>query len=137
MTSSEDKLAQQHLSRMAEVFLNEADKESVMSAVAGLIQNGSLRKKMAHIVRDYCAMHLRPEILRFAGLMEMKLLKHDPIRGQRWKGTDADYHLGRIEAIIDELKIAVANHEKVGIKAADLANHAMMLADQAGELEDV
>ena len=69
--------------------------------------------------------------------MEMKLLKHDPIRGQRWKGGDADYHLERIEWIIEELKTAVLNNEKVGIKAADLANHAMMLADQAGELADV
>ena len=134
---SEDKLAQQHLSRMAEIFLSETDKASVMSAVASLLQNGNLRKKMAHIVRDYCSMQLRPEISRFAGLMEMKLLKHDPARGQSWKSGDAEHHLQRIKAILDELQIAVWNNEKVGIKAADLANHAMMLADQAGELEGV
>ena len=37
MTETEDKLAQQHLSRMAELFLNETDRESVMSAVRGLL----------------------------------------------------------------------------------------------------
>jgi len=134
---SEDKLAQQYLSRMAEVFLSESDKESVLATVAGLLQNAGLRKKMAFVVRDYCSQHLRPEILRFSGLMEMKLLKHDPVRGQSWKSGDAEYHLDRIKAILDELQVAVFNHEKVGIKAADLANHAMMLADQAGELTDV
>lgn len=137
MTETEDKLAQQHLSRMAEIFLTDINKESVLVAVTGLLQKSGLRRKIAHIIRDYCSQNLRPEIVRFAGLMEMKLLKHDPIRGQRWKGTDADYHLERIEWIIEELKTAVSNHEKVGIKAADLANHAMMLADQAGELEGV
>lgn len=92
---------------------------------------------MAYVVRDYCSQNLRPEILRFAGLMEMKLLKHDPARGQNWKNGDTSYHMSRIKDIVDELQIAVCNHQKVGIKAADLANHAMMLADQAGELENV
>lgn len=135
--ATKDEIARQNISRMAEVFLTQVDNESVVAALTGLIQSSDLRRKTAHIIRDYCSQRLRPELVKFAGLMEMKLLKHDPARGQRWKGGDADYHLERIEAIIDELKIAVANRERVGIKAADLANHAMMLADQAGELEDV
>jgi len=137
MTETEDKLAQQHLSRMAEIFLTDINKESVLVAVTGLLQKSGLRRKIAHIIRDYCSQNLRPEIVRFAGLMEMKLLKHDPARGQSWKSGDAEYHLQRIKAIVDELQIAVFNSEKIGIKAADLANHAMMLADQAGELEGV
>ena len=135
--TTEDKLAQQHLSRMAEVFLTDPNEKTVMAAVVGLIQNYGLRKKMACIVRDYCAQNLRPEILRFAGLMEMKLLKHDSARGQQWKSGDAAFNLTRIRAILEELELAVDEGQKVGVKAADLANHAMMLADQAGELEDV
>jgi hypothetical protein len=137
MTETEDKLAQQHLSRMAEVFLTDANKESVLVTVTGLLQKSGLRRKIAHIIRDYCSQNLRPEIVRFAGLMEMKLLKHDPVRGQSWKSCDKDYLLQRIKAVADELHVAVYNGEKIGIKAADLANLAMMLADQAGELEKV
>lgn len=135
--TTKDEIARQNISRMAEVFLTQVDNESVVSALTGLIQSSDLRRKTAHIIRDYCSQRLRPEIVKFAGLMEMKLLKHDPARGQRWKGGDAKHYLARIVSITEELKIAVADNCKVGIKAADLANHAMMLADQAGELEDV
>jgi NTP pyrophosphatase (non-canonical NTP hydrolase) len=137
LTDTEDKLAQQHLSRIAEVFLTEDDQEVIMPLMAGLLGNNSLRKKMARVVRDYCAQNLRPEILKFAGLMEMKLLKHDSARGQRWKSGDAEHHIARIKAITEELDRAVDEGKRIGVKAADLANHAMMLADQAGELEDV
>ena len=135
--SAEDKLAQQHLSRMAEVFLTEDNTATVSSIVVGLIGNKSLRKKMARIVRDYCAQNIRPEIAKFAGLMEMKLLKHDPARGQKWKSGEPSHYLTRIKGIVEELDEAVEKGKRVGIKAADLANHAMMLADQFGELEDV
>lgn len=137
MSGTEEKLAQQHLSRMAEVFLTVDDPDVIMTTVAGLIQNSLLRKKMARIVRDYCAQNLRPEIHKFAGLMEMKLLKHDPARGQDWKSGDTEHHMARIRAITGELDQAVDDGQRVGVKAADLANHAMMLADLAGELEDV
>lgn len=137
MTGTEDKLAQQHLSRMAEVFLTEDDEDRVLTTVAGLIKKDGLRRKMARIVRDYCAQNLRPEIKKFAGLMELKLLKHDPARGQDWKSGDSEHHIARIKAIIEELEQATFDGKRVGVKAADLANHAMMLADQAGELEDV
>lgn len=134
---TEDKLAQQHLSRMAEVFLTEDNQDVIMTVVAGLLKNDGLRKKMARVVRDYCAQNIRPEIKKFSGLMEMKLLKHDSARGQRWKSGDAEHHIARIKAIVEELDNAVTEGVRIGVKAADLANHAMMLADQAGELEDV
>lgn len=137
MTDAEDKLARQHLSRIAELFLTDPNKESVTTAVVNLIQNHGLRMRMALLVRDFCSQNLRPEIKKFAGLMEMKLLKHDPARGQSWKSGDAEQHLKRIRAITGELEDAVDEGRKVGIKAADLANHAMMLADMAGELEEI
>jgi len=136
-TNAEGTLARQHLSRMAEVFLTEDSPEVVVAAISGSIQNGDLRREMARVVRDYCAQNLRPEVKKFAGLMEMKLLKHDPAWGQCWKTGDADHHVVRIIAITEELCTAVKEGKRVGIKAADLANHAMMLADQAGELEDL
>ena len=132
-----NRTAQQYISRMAEIFLTDADKDNIILAISSLIESSYQRKNMALIVRDYCAQQLRPEIKKFAGLMEMKMLKHDPARGRSWKSTDAEFHLTRIRAIIEELEDAVDEGRKVGIKAADLANHAMMLADQAGELEDV
>lgn len=135
---TKDRLAQQHLSRMAEVFLTEDNTDTVASMVVGLIENGGLRKKMGRIVRDYCSDHMRSEITKFAGLMEMKLLKHDSARGQRgWKDGQPDFYLDRIEAIVVELRHAVEQSKSVGIKAADLANHAMILADMFGELEDI
>jgi hypothetical protein len=135
--TTDDKIARQTLSRMAEVFLTDNDAESVMAAIASLTENYNLRKRMAYIVRDYCSQHLRPELSKFAGLMEMKLIKHDPARGHAWKSGNMQNHLARIRAILEELEQAVATGRKIGIKAADLANHAMMLADNAGDLKDV
>lgn len=137
MHTTNDKLARQALSRMAEVFLTDDDVVSVMNAISNLTENHSLRKRMAFIVRDYCSQHLRPEILKFAGLMEMKLIKHDPARGRSWKSRDMKHNMKHIRDILEELELAVETGRKVGVKAADLANHAMMLADTAGDLEDV
>lgn len=135
--TAEDKLAQQHLSRLAEVLMGQATPEDVQQAIFSWADSPALRKKMALIIRDYCSDHLRPEIKKFAGLMELKLRKHDPARGQRWKTGDTEHHLERISYILSELEAAVEEGQRVGIKAADLANHAMMLADQFGELEDI
>jgi hypothetical protein len=135
--STEDKLAQQHLSRLAEVLLGDATSEEIDAAIFAWADSPGLRKKMALIIRDYCSDHVRAEIKKFAGLMEMKLRKHDSARGQRWKTGDAEHHLERISYIVNELEEAVQEGRRVGIKAADLANHAMMLADQFGELQDI
>jgi hypothetical protein len=134
---TESRIAEQQLSRLAELLLGDEGLEAFKAIVDSIAESSALRKKVAMIIRDHCAETMRPEIKRFAGLMEMKLRKHDPARGQRWKGGESDFHIERIACIIDELELAVSRGQKVGLKAADLANHAMMLADQAGELEDV
>lgn len=131
------RIAEQQLSRLAELLLGDEGLDAFKAILAAMAESSDLRKKMAMIIRDHCAQTMRPEIKRFAGLMEMKLRKHDPARGQRWKGGEPSFCLGRIENIFCELQEAVAAGTKVGLKAADLANHAMMLADQAGELQDV
>jgi len=134
------KLARQHLSRMVEHLLahsSEEGVENIKTLAISLANNGELRKNVAFLIRDFCAEHLRPEIRKFAGMMEVKLLKHDPAWGQSWKGGTMEFHLSRMVAIVEELQQAVADKHQVGLKAADLANHAMMIADIAGELEDV
>lgn len=136
MTDTMAKIAKQHLSRLGEVLLGDESVEGISTVLNSMVDSPELRKKLALIVRDYCAQNLRPELTKFAGLMEMKLRKHDPARGQSWKSGPTN-NLERIKAIVEELETAVDEGRRVGIKAADLANHAMMLADQAGELEDV
>lgn len=135
--TAKDRLAQQHLSRLAEVLLGDANPEDVQKSILSWVDSPSLRKKMALIIRDYCSDHMRPEIKKFAGLMELKLRKHDPVRGDMWKRDDAVAHLDQIEVILGELQNAVNGGGRVGIKAADIANHAMMIADQYGELQDI
>jgi len=134
---SEERIAEQQLSRLAELLLGDEGIEAFKAIMGVVAESAELRRKMAMIIRDHCAQTMRPEIRRFAGLMEMKLRKHDPARGQRWKTGDAEHHLERISYILEELEQAVSARKRVGLKAADLANHAMMLADQAGELQDV
>jgi len=142
-TEMEAKLARQHLSKLVESLLaytREEGVDKIKLMLVSLANNGELRKNVAFLIRDFCAENLRPEIRKFAGLMEVKLLKHDPVRGQCWKDADPsgpEHHLERIEAIAQELREAVVAKCQVGLKAADLANHAMMLADIAGELDDV
>lgn len=135
------KLARQHLSRLAERLLanvgGEDDLKHLREMITDLTANFDLRKRVALLIRDYYSDHMRPEIRKFAGLMEMKLVKHDPSRGERWKEGDVAHHMERIHAIVEELAAAVGTGKMVGLKSADLANHAMMLADIAGELEDV
>lgn len=134
---TESKIAEQQLSRLAELLLGDEGVPAFKAVVDSIAESPALRKRMAMIVRNHCAQTMRPEIRNFAGLMEMKLRKHDPARGQRWKSNEPTKHLQRIHAILEELETAVGEGRRVGLKAADLANHAMMLADQAGELEDV
>ena len=130
------RIAEQQLSRLAELFLGDGGTEAFKQIVDAIAESDGLRKKVAMIIRDHCARTMRPELEKFAGLMEMKLRKHDPLRGQCWKTGDAQHHLERISYICAELEKAVEEGRRVGLKAADLANHAMMLADQAGELDD-
>ena len=133
-SSALTKLARQHLTRFAERLLGggPADFDNSFDA------NPVLRKKVAFLIRDFCAEHLRDEVKRFAGLMEMKLLKHDPARGTDWKiGSLPSDIFAHINELMGELETAITNNQKVGIKAADIANHLMILTDLFGELDAV
>jgi len=140
---STDIIARQHLSRLAERLLANIggadDLQRLKDMTSTLAGNPPLRKNIALLIRDFCADHMRPEVKKFAGLMEMKLLKHDPARGAKgWKrDDDPQQHLARLSVILEELAKALKDGNQVGLKAADLANHAMMLADIAGELDEV
>jgi hypothetical protein len=133
------KLARQHLARLAEKLISGSDDlQDLKDMAASIALNPDLRKRVAFLIRDFCSDHMRPEIKKFSGLMELKLLKHDPARGEGWKSSgDSSHHLERISFIAAELEKAIEAGKRVGLKAADLANHAMMLADIAGDLEDV
>jgi hypothetical protein len=135
------RLARQHLSRLAEILLAEETGpeglELIKKLTASLVSNPDMRRNLAFLIRDYCADHLRPEVKRFAGLMEMKLLKHDPALGQQWKDKEPVDVFSHINDLMNELEVAISNNRRIGLKAADVANHAMILADLAGELESV
>lgn len=108
----------------------------------GLIDAVSARD--AAVRRD--ALDMRPCVLRFALLMERKLRENDHKGG--WDEEHEDYLLKRLREETVELSKAInvfAHHasegvvprgtkEHVGREAADVANFAMMLADNAGAL---
>ena len=129
-------IAEQQLSRIAEhLFIGSVD--HIKAIMGSLAESPELRERIACTLRDYWAAHLRPELRRFTGLMEMKLRKHDPQSGVRgWTGNPPTFHLNKIEAILEELRTELQEGRKVGLKAADIANHAMIIADLAGELGD-
>lgn len=134
------KVARQQLSLLAETLLDPNDDLPALKKLAtSLASAPELRKNLAFLIRDFCAEHLRPEVRRFAGLMEMKLMKHDPARGMSWKDGSASPPdiISHIHDLMGELETAVNNNQRVGLKAADVANHVMILADLAGELGSV
>lgn len=90
----------------------------------------------------------RPEVERFADMMEARLRDHDATKGQRgWEGSDPKWLLRRLRHEADELERALmlrtppcacreagCHHmlfrtDSVGEEAADVANFAMMIAD--------
>lgn len=71
-------------------------------------------------------MNLRPQVKKFAELMESRLREHDHKGG--WEKDDARTLTRRLVANADTLPAG-------GVEAAvDTANYAMMLADKAGAL---
>ena len=129
--------ALQKLSRFIELLLSgEEDEDALTTAINSFTRDPDLQKKVIQLARDRYSAEARPELKKFLGLMEMKLQKHDPERKQSWKGGAPAHHIRQLRVIVDELEVAVEEGRQVGLKAADAANHAMMLADQAGELED-
>ncbi len=78
---------------------------------------------------------LRPEVLAFAQLMELRLRDKDEIKQRSWKAmneTDLTVH-----AISKALRLEQAVKSKFTDRAryaVDLANFSMMIADVAGAL---
>lgn len=77
---------------------------------------------------------LRPEVLAFAQVMERKLRQHDAERGASWKDCDWQFLRDRLDTEVFELTVAVQKDRGVAEEAADVANFAMMLADNLGHL---
>jgi NTP pyrophosphatase (non-canonical NTP hydrolase) len=84
----------------------------------------------------------RPEVQRFAVLMERKLRDNDHKAG--WHGDAAVELLARLVEESGELASFLVNHrglpmsawrQRVAAEAADVANFAMMIADVTGGLK--
>lgn len=73
---------------------------------------------------------LRPDVLAFACLMETKLRKHDAKRGQSWKQDDVRDLFDRLTDEAKELRRALNGRGDVVDECVDVANFAMMVADQ-------
>lgn len=89
--------------------------------------------------------HVRPEVWRFALLMERELARHDDRPG--WKHTDPNWLFTRLLEEAEELRQTMIDlggrggagareraEERIGPEAADIANFAMFIADVAGAL---
>ena len=75
---------------------------------------------------------LRESVRWFAGQMELKLRKHDDSRGSSgWKDCDNKYLLSRLFEEYLELVIAARDSGDIIPEAVDVANFAMMIADNA------
>lgn len=85
----------------------------------------------------------RPVVMWFAGLMESKLREHDDLPG--WRGDSDHFLLERLKEEQAELASEVEGegggtewdiimrHVRIQKEAADVANMAMMLADNSRE----
>ena len=75
---------------------------------------------------------IRPSVLNFAEMMETVLKKNDHKGG--WDDCDWKYLRGRLKDELKELENAYAenNGEEVTREAVDVANFAMMIADNFG-----
>lgn len=83
---------------------------------------------------------VRPEVQKFAQMMERKLRKHDAKLGSRVEGFDGDFCVGRLEEEFKELMAVWAEYQeshrakdfdrlcrRVHQEAVDVANFCMML----------
>lgn len=76
----------------------------------------------------------RAAIIKFARLMEYRLRQHDASRGRSgWGWSDCDWLYDRLREEARELRKELAADDRSGIaisdEAADVANFAMMIAD--------
>lgn len=74
----------------------------------------------------------RREVLEFAGLMEERLTAND--HKSHWEGEDMGWLLERLKEEVQELQQEIdpgdlSNHEAICNECADVANFAMMIAD--------
>lgn len=81
---------------------------------------------------------LRPQVRRFAELMELQLRANDHKGG--WQDDSMSALFRRLKEECDELGEAIMyrvsrGEKNVGREAADVANFAMMITDISGELE--
>jgi NTP pyrophosphatase (non-canonical NTP hydrolase) len=91
-------------------------------------------------VRLRSAVAMRPEVLAFAWLMERELRANDHKPG--WKHDSQRQLLNRLHQEVRELHNEILqpawsmpNYQRVPKEAADVANFAMMIADNAGGLD--
>jgi len=83
-------------------------------------------------------LNLREPVLRLAGVMEVRLRAND--HKGHWRGRDDAYLMRRLREEAEELFAAVeqgAAVEEIEREAADVANFAMMIADNARHPEGV
>ena len=80
---------------------------------------------------------LRPEVLAFARLMEVKLRQNDHRPG--WKNESLEWLFGRLMDETEELRTSILRDSMRPItpEAVDVANFAMMIADNEGDLDSV
>jgi len=87
--------------------------------------------------RDQEKIELRPEVLAFARLMELRLREKDADKGVNWKGMNQDMLLVGVASKFLQLEASIKhdlpriNHAR---QAVDLANYCMMIADVSGAL---
>mgnify|MGYP000899229991 FL=1 len=83
-------------------------------------------------------LRVRPEVAKFAELMEQKLRAND--HKGHWRGSSLSYLIARLREECGELIDAILYEEDsapghITEEAADVANFAMFIADAAGALE--
>ena len=73
----------------------------------------------------------------FAEAMEKRLAQNDSKSG--WEGCDVEYLLEALDEEVQELKNALITEKPKRIlkEATDIANYAMMIADNAGGFQEV
>lgn len=91
-----------------------------------------LKEENEKLKQDKGEMEMRKQLREFAEKMEVNLKENDYKGG--WEKCDYDYLLRRIKEELSELEEALVNNrtaENIETEAADVANFAMMIADNA------
>jgi hypothetical protein len=79
---------------------------------------------------------LRPEVLAFARLMELRLREKDADKGASWKDkTDLSLLVAAIPKFHSLETSIQRGRSHITVHTVDLANYCMMIADVAGALD--